>query len=88
MFLIHVNLHLASCKNLRNYDNIFHEFDVCCDILEKKGLNLVIFGTVINHNMGLMHVKYNLAVCQNVVFMSSTSHILYVVVCAFFSWVQ
>ena len=49
--------------NLSNYGNM-------CDISEKKRLILFIFGTVINHKRGLMRVKYTLALCQNVAFMS------------------
>ena len=34
----------------------------------KKELILLIFGTVINHDRALMHLKYILALCQNVAF--------------------
>ena len=36
----------------------------------KELVDLFIFGTVINHNLDFMHIKYALAVCQNVAFMS------------------
>ena len=60
---------LSTC----NYANMFLKFYVCSDISEKNGLILLIFGTVINnnspgHNSDLMHVKYPLALCQNVAF--------------------
>ena len=56
--------------NLNTYGNIFLTFYVCCNISEKNGLILFTFGTVINHNKDLMHLKYTLALCQNVAFMS------------------
>ena len=43
--------------NLSNYTNIFLKFYVYCAILEKNGLILFIFNTVINHNEYLMRVK-------------------------------
>ena len=43
---------------------------LCCDISEKNGFILFIFGTVINYNRDLMHIKYTLMLCQNVTFMS------------------
>ena len=52
MLLMHIKEYFGS-----NYGNIFHKFHVCCDISEKKGLMLFIFGAVINHNEDLMHVK-------------------------------
>ena len=63
--------------NLSNYVNIFLKFYICCNISEKNGLILFIFDTVISHNRELMHVKYTLALCQNVAFMSIISYILY-----------
>ena len=47
---------------------------VCCNISEKKGLLLLlIFGTVINHNRDLIHVKDTLALYKNVACMSIIS---------------
>ena len=36
--------------------------DSCCDISEKNGLILFIFGSVIKYHVLLLHVKYYLAV--------------------------
>ena len=63
---------LCSMPNLINYANIFI-LCVCCNITEKNGLILFIFGTIINHNRDLMHVKYTMALYQNVVFISIIS---------------
>ena len=38
---------------------------IWCNISEKHMLNLFIFGTVIRYHVLLMHVKCNLAICQN-----------------------
>ena len=38
----------TSVPNLSNYANMFLKCYVCCDISEKKGLILFIFGTVNN----------------------------------------
>ena len=38
--------------------------------MEENGLILSTFGTVINQNRDLMHIKYILALCQNVAFTS------------------
>ena len=46
--------------------------------LRKERLVLFTFGTVIDYNRGLMHVKYTLALCQYVVFMSIISSIIYI----------
>ena len=55
--------------NLSNYVNNFLKFMFVISIISDKiGLNLFIFGTVINHNMNLMYLKYTLALCQNVAF--------------------
>ena len=51
---------------------------VCCDISDNKELILFMFGTAMNCNRGLMHVKYTLALCQNVAYMSIISQIVYV----------
>ena len=59
--------------NWSNYGNIFLKLYVCCNSSEKNGLILVIFGTIIKHNRDLMHVKYTLALFQNVAFMSNIS---------------
>ena len=60
--------------NLSNYCSIFLTFYAfCCDISENNGLILFIFGTVIHHTRDLTHVKYTLALCQNVSFMSIIS---------------
>ena len=45
------NIASGCVPNLSNYGNVFINF-VCCDILEKKGSILFIFGTIIDHNMG------------------------------------
>ena len=55
-------------SNWNNYGNFFINFMHFCDIAEKNGLILFIFGAVINHNSELMHVKYTLALCQDVAF--------------------
>ena len=47
---------------------------VCCDISEENVLILFIFGTMINHDRILIHVKYTLALCQNVAVMSIVSY--------------
>ena len=44
---------------------IFHSFCVCCDLTEEYV-----------HNRGLMHVKYILALCQNVTLKPIISEIM------------
>ena len=53
--------YMPNLSTSSNYGNIFYKLDVCCDISEKNGLILFIYGTVINHNRNFMHVKYTLA---------------------------
>ena len=64
--------------NLSNYGNKFLTFYAYSDISEKNMLILFIFGIVINNNSDFMHVKYILALCQCVAFMSIISYIFYV----------
>ena len=60
--------------NLSNYGNNCFQFYMFVVISQKKKqLILFIFSTVIHHNIYLMHVKYTLALCHNVAFMSIIS---------------
>ena len=69
MLLKECKILFSSMPNLSNYANIFLTFYVCCNISKENWLILFIFRTVINHLKGLMHVKYTLALFQNVAFM-------------------
>ena len=59
-----------------SHGNFCHKLGEFVDIPEKNGLFLFIFDTVINHNSGLMHVKYSLALCQNRMLMTILSKLL------------
>ena len=56
----------GSVQNLSNYVHLFINF--VSVVIEKNGI-LFIFGRVMNHNRGLMHLKYTLALCKNVALM-------------------
>ena len=69
---MHGKYHLTLLNLSNNANNLFNFMFVVIS-QKKNGLILFIFGTVINHNRDLMHVKYTLALCQNVAFMSIIS---------------
>ena len=54
----------GSVPNLINYCQFFIHFGIWCDISEKHGLILFIFGIVIRNHVLLMHVKFHLALYQ------------------------
>ena len=66
-----IKITFGSVSNLSNDGNFFINVVRFMISQKRKGyFILFIFGTIINHNRGLMHVKYTLALCQNVAFMS------------------
>ena len=77
VLLLLVKYNFGYMPKLSKYAEIIRKVYFCCDISEKNGLILLIFGTIINHNMGLMHVKYTLALCQNIALMFMISYIVY-----------
>ena len=73
---VHVLCVTNACKralgSMPNSSNcgICYKFYVFVALSSKRELILFMFGTAINHNKDLMHVKYTLSLCQNVTFMS------------------
>ena len=62
----YIKYNLAKCQIWVIMPIIFLKFYVCCNISENNVFIIFIFDTIINHSRDLMHVKYTLALCQNV----------------------
>ena len=71
---------LAMHAKYSNYTNIFLNVMFVARSQKKTWVDFVYIWYRINHNRDLMHVKYTLALCQNVAFMSIISYTLYVVI--------
>ena len=55
---------LDSLPNLSNYGHLFIHLCICCDILKRCRLILVIYSTIIRCHVLQTYVKYNLALCN------------------------
>ena len=63
VLLMLVKYHLAVCDIYVIMAICCYILCVCCNIVEKNGLSLFTFGTVINQNGDVMHVQYILVLC-------------------------
>ena len=71
----HVLMHVISFGPMPNLINYGNSFQKCYlfGVISQRMLVLFIFGTVIDHNISLMHSKCTLALCQHVAFVSIIS---------------